>query len=85
MGGPATQTVNTTKRLQALRQLMSKPENDVKAYVIPSEDQRWCCPKRNIVHLVLTSYDTPADASEYIAQCDERRAFISGFTGSAGM
>ncbi|PSS29828.1 hypothetical protein PHLCEN_2v2669 [Hermanssonia centrifuga] len=63
MGGPATQTVNTTKRLQALRQLMSKPENDVKAYVIPSEDQH---------------------ASEYIAQCDERRAFISGFTGSAG-
>ena len=24
------------------------------------------------------------DYSEYIAQCDERRAFISGFTGSAG-
>ncbi|OJT08305.1 hypothetical protein TRAPUB_844 [Trametes pubescens] len=24
------------------------------------------------------------DFSEYIAQCDERRAFISGFTGSAG-
>jgi Xaa-Pro aminopeptidase len=24
-------------------------------------------------------------ASEYLASCDERRAFISGFTGSAGM
>jgi len=24
------------------------------------------------------------DGSEYIAECDERRAFISGFDGSAG-
>jgi len=25
------------------------------------------------------------DSSEYLAECDERRAFISGFNGSAGM
>lgn len=25
------------------------------------------------------------DSSEYLADCDERRAFISGFNGSAGM
>lgn len=25
------------------------------------------------------------DSSEYAAKCDERRAFISGFNGSAGM
>lgn len=25
-----------------------------------------------------------ADSSEYLAHCDERRAFISGFNGSAG-
>jgi len=24
------------------------------------------------------------DSSEYLAQCDQRRAFISGFNGSAG-
>ncbi len=25
------------------------------------------------------------DSSEYLAKCDQRRAFISGFNGSAGM
>ncbi|OBZ77612.1 putative Xaa-Pro aminopeptidase P [Grifola frondosa] len=63
MGVPAAQTVDTTKRLQALRELMVNPEYNVQAVVVPSEDQH---------------------SSEYIAQCDERRAFISGFTGSAG-
>ena len=37
---PATQTVNTSERLQVLRQLMSKPEYNVAAIVVPSEDQR---------------------------------------------
>ncbi|EIW51638.1 Creatinase/aminopeptidase [Trametes versicolor FP-101664 SS1] len=59
----ALATVDTTQRLQALRKLMAKPEYNVQAVVIPTEDQHF---------------------SEYIAQCDERRAFISGFTGSAG-
>ena len=40
MGALATQTVNTTKRLEALRLLMHKPENNISAYVVPSEDQR---------------------------------------------
>ncbi|KAI0691006.1 Creatinase/aminopeptidase [Cerioporus squamosus] len=56
-------TVDTSSRLQALRELMAKPEYNVQAFVVPTEDQHF---------------------SEYIAQCDERRAFISGFTGSAG-
>ncbi|CCM01193.1 uncharacterized protein FIBRA_03241 [Fibroporia radiculosa] len=56
------QTVDTTKRLEALRRLMSSPEFNIQAIVIPSEDQR----------------------NEYIAACDGRRAFISGFDGSAG-
>ncbi|KAI0646631.1 Creatinase/aminopeptidase [Trametes meyenii] len=56
-------TVNTTQRLQALRELMAKPEYNVQALIVPTEDQHF---------------------SEYIAGCDERRAFISGFTGSAG-
>ena len=33
-------TVNTTARLQALRELMAKPEYDVQAVVVPTEDQR---------------------------------------------
>ncbi|KZV62191.1 Creatinase/aminopeptidase [Peniophora sp. CONT] len=61
MAGPATQTVNTTDRLAALRKLMS--EKRVDAFVVPSEDPH---------------------SSEYAAKCDERRAFISGFNGSAG-
>ena len=40
MGGPATQTVNTTDRLAALRKLMS--EKQVDAFVVPSEDPRKC-------------------------------------------
>ncbi|KAG6877769.1 hypothetical protein C0993_004144 [Termitomyces sp. T159_Od127] len=55
-------TVDTTKRLAALRQLMAQ-EHDIQAYVVPSEDQH---------------------SSEYLADCDKRRAFISGFSGSAG-
>lgn len=79
----ASQTVNTTKRLDALRQLMAKPENDVTAYVIPSEDQRQCPCSRNDTVRSLMPFNQ--DSSEYIAHCDRRRAYISGFTGSAGM
>ncbi|KAI1317885.1 hypothetical protein EDD11_007547 [Mortierella claussenii] len=56
--------INTTERLQKLRELMKSPSYSVTAFVIPSED---------------------AHQSEYVAECDERRAFISGFTGSAGL
>ncbi|KAG2145174.1 peptidase M24, structural domain-containing protein [Suillus clintonianus] len=63
MGASGTRTVNTTERLAKLRQLLKKPENKVKAFVVPSEDQHF---------------------SEYPAHSDERRAFISGFNGSAG-
>ncbi|KAJ3841758.1 putative Xaa-Pro aminopeptidase P [Lentinula raphanica] len=56
-------TIQTSERLARLRELMKKPENNVDAYVVPSEDQH---------------------GSEYIASCDERRAWISGFNGSAG-
>ncbi|KAH9015896.1 putative Xaa-Pro aminopeptidase P [Lactarius hengduanensis] len=61
MGAVGTQTVDTTERLAALRNLMAG--RNIDAYVVPSEDQHF---------------------SEYPAECDKRRAFISGFNGSAG-
>ncbi|KAG2340928.1 Creatinase/aminopeptidase [Suillus weaverae] len=63
MGAIGTRTVDTTERLAKLRELLKKPENNVKAFFVPSEDQHF---------------------SEYPAHSDERRAFISGFNGSAG-
>ncbi|KAJ2703069.1 hypothetical protein FB645_004061 [Coemansia sp. IMI 203386] len=55
--------VNTSSRLQRLRELMANAKYNVSAYVVPSED---------------------AHQSEYVATCDERRTYISGFDGSAG-
>jgi hypothetical protein len=40
MGEFATQKVDTSHRLAALRALMSKKENNVSVLVVPSEDQR---------------------------------------------
>ena len=40
MTGAVSQTVNTTKRLAGLRELMNREDNLVKAYIVPSEDQR---------------------------------------------
>lgn len=39
MGAVGTQTVDTSARLKALRELMSQTHN-VDAFVVPSEDQR---------------------------------------------
>ncbi len=61
MGAIATGRVDTTQRVQALRELMAK--HGVDAYVIPSGDEH---------------------ASEYPAESDLRRGYITGFTGSAG-
>jgi Xaa-Pro aminopeptidase len=55
------ETIDTSKRLVRLRELMKQHQVDV--YIVPSEDSH---------------------QSEYIAHCDARREFISGFTGSAG-
>jgi Xaa-Pro aminopeptidase len=40
MGVIGTRTVDTTERLAKLRELLKKPENNVKAFFVPSEDQR---------------------------------------------
>ncbi|KAH6826573.1 Metallopeptidase M24 family protein [Perilla frutescens var. hirtella] len=50
-------------KLAALRELFIRPDVNVDAYIIPSQD---------------------AHQSEFIAECYTRRAYISGFTGSAG-
>ncbi|KAG0368496.1 hypothetical protein BGZ54_001810 [Gamsiella multidivaricata] len=40
-------------------------------------------PEHNVTAFVIPSED--AHQSEYVAECDERRGYISGFTGSAGL
>lgn len=62
MGAIGTQTVNTSKRLAALRELMSQPNYNVNAMVVPSEDQRSCSNHGPHPH-VLTSEQTPANIS----------------------
>eukprot|EP01116_Phalansterium_solitarium_P006262 TRINITY_DN18570_c0_g1_i1.p1 TRINITY_DN18570_c0_g1~~TRINITY_DN18570_c0_g1_i1.p1 ORF type:complete len:643 (+),score=156.21 TRINITY_DN18570_c0_g1_i1:116-1930(+) len=54
---------DSTERLRRLRDLMNKSENNIAAYIVPTDD---------------------AHQSEYLRDCDKRRAFLSGFTGSAG-
>lgn len=79
------QTVDTSKRLAGLRELMNQKENSVKVLVVPSEDQREFCPPLYMnLSAWLTLCKLFSDSSEYVARCDERRAFISGFDGSAG-
>ncbi|KAH7882315.1 peptidase M24, structural domain-containing protein [Phlebopus sp. FC_14] len=41
MGAVGTATVDTTERLASLRELMRKPEFNVKAFVVPSEDEHF--------------------------------------------
>lgn len=53
--------VNTTERLDGLRQKMK--EENYSAYIIATDDEH---------------------QSEYVAEHDKRRAYISGFSGSAG-
>lgn len=40
MGTAAAQTVDTSNRIAKLRELMNEKDNSVKAFVVPSEDQR---------------------------------------------
>jgi Xaa-Pro aminopeptidase len=80
MGAIGTQTVNTTDRLAALRNLMG--EHNIDTYIVPSEDQRKCSGFSGPSDRGSTF--TFADSSEYPAECDKRRAYISGFNGSAG-
>ena len=79
MGAVGRHTVNTSERLASLRELMRKPEFNVKAIVVPSEDER-----EYQQASVFANSSSGADSSEYPAEADKRRAFISGFNGSAG-
>ena len=42
-------------------------------------------PVIKVVILLVAHGVNVSDSSEYAAKCDERRAYISGFNGSAGM
>ncbi|TFY59111.1 hypothetical protein EVJ58_g5989 [Rhodofomes roseus] len=59
---PATQAVNTSERLQALRKLMSKPDYNVAAVVVPSEDQRKHLLDVHTTSLIGCAIITPTDA-----------------------
>lgn len=65
--------------LQRLREVL-KAEG-ISAYIIPTEDAHGV---RNLLCETPSTSTSPDTQSEYIANCDKRRAFISGFTGSAG-
>ncbi|KAF3330158.1 Xaa-Pro aminopeptidase P [Carex littledalei] len=51
------------EKLISLRQIFSRPDVAIDAYIVPSQD---------------------AHQSEFIAECFMRRAYLTGFTGSAG-
>lgn len=42
------------------------------------------CPYACDLHLLCISAEPCTDASEFLAECDTRRAWLTGFTGSAG-
>lgn len=52
MGARGTHRVDTTKRLENLRELMRK--SNVQAFVVPSEDQRAFSPDNPIFLLICT-------------------------------
>ncbi|XP_027107686.1 aminopeptidase P2-like isoform X1 [Coffea arabica] len=62
-GNDSDSCSDSDQKLGDLRELFSKPNINIDAYIIPSQD---------------------AHQSEFIAECYMRRAYISGFTGSAG-
>lgn len=80
MGAIGTGRVDTSERLARLRALMQRQDVNVGAFVVPSEDERECDP----FFLVCLSFSFDPDFSEYPSEADKRRAFISGFNGSAG-
>ena len=63
---------------------MRKEDVNVQAFVVPSEDQRTHTLALHFLVEEKKNFFLALDSSEYLASCDERRAFISGFNGSAG-
>lgn len=59
---PDTKEINTSKRLEKLRNVME--EFNLAVYIVPSEDEHQL---------------------EYVSLADQKRGFISGFQGSAGV
>lgn len=80
---------NTTELLKQLRLLMRNVDivkEPLEAYIVVSEDAHAVSADRSFVEqddFFISIFNLPSQ-SEYIASCDNRRAFISGFDGSAG-
>ena len=83
----------TGAKLAALRKLMQNEKyvtEPLHAYIIPTDDAHQVRSDftvhgaRLFVEKLPTRHDSLTLQSEYIAECDKRRVFISGFTGSAG-
>jgi Xaa-Pro aminopeptidase len=76
------ETVDTSGRLSVLRSLMKARKIDVYGTYVQGVDEDVLHSPNHVSLTVVPSEDS--HASEYIAACDARRQFISGFSGSAG-
>lgn len=81
---------STSHLLEKLRALMKNTkyvQEPIQAYIVPSEDRHQVKP-HGIIQTELNFKQLLQSLlhlqSEYIAECDRRRAFITGFTGSSG-
>ncbi len=72
------ETVDTSQRLAKLRELMKQKKVDVYSTILSHPHRLYSTD----TFLVVPSEDS--HSSEYIASCDARREYISGFSGSAG-
>lgn len=78
------ETVDTSSRLQELRKLMR--ERNIDVYGWQPFPPHCCLCNESTAYLLMFQVVPSEDShnSEYIAPCDARREFISGFSGSAG-
>jgi Xaa-Pro aminopeptidase len=76
MGAIEQHTVHTTDRLAKLRALMKTTVWGLSSYQVKTNVRS----RSYYRSPILITYQ---DSSEYIAHCDERRAYISGFNGSS--
>lgn len=87
--GRADSEKTLTERLFELRNVMKNNayvEEPIQAYIIPSVDSHQVQDKKNPTKpaRLISSECLKISQSEYISIRDQRMAYVSGFTGSAG-